>query len=133
MKQIAKSCSRFEQAVGLIAFLSFLNFQVMAIAKADNEKRCGRATVYSDSLSGKKTASGERYNKEGMSAASPSLPLGSKVLVTNKKTGRSAIVKINDRESKGGGKIVDLSKAAADKIGVKDTAPVQTKVLSRGH
>lgn len=90
----------------------------------------GKATIYSDSFSGEKTANGERYNKHAMTAASPTLPLGSKVEVENKKTGAKALVRINDRQPKGGGKVVDLSKAAANKLGVKGTAPVKAKVVS---
>jgi rare lipoprotein A len=95
------------------------------------EQREGKATVYSNSFSGKKTATGEKYKKDAMTAASPSLPLGSKVLVKNKATGKSAVVKVNDRQPKGGGKVVDLSKTAANKLGVKGTAPVKAKVLSK--
>lgn len=97
------------------------------------EQREGKATVYSNSFSGKKTATGEKYNKNEMTAASPSLPLGSKVLVKNKTTGKSAVLKVNDRQPKGGGKVVDLSKAAANKLGVKGTAPVKAQVLSKKH
>lgn len=90
----------------------------------------GKATIYSDSFSGEKTANGERYKKQAMTAASPTLPLGSKVEVENKKTGAKAVVRINDRQPKGGGKVVDLSKAAANKLGVKGIAPVKAKVVS---
>jgi rare lipoprotein A len=95
------------------------------------EQKSGKATIYSDSFQGKKTANGERYNKHAVSAASPTLPLGSKVRVTNRRTGKSVVLKINDRQPAGGKKVVDLSKAAADKLGVKGTAQVDTKVVSK--
>jgi rare lipoprotein A len=91
----------------------------------------GKATIYSDKFNGKKTANGERFSQSGMTGASPSLPIGSKVKVTNKATGKSATIKINDKQPRGGGKVVDLSKAAANKLGVKGTANVTTSVVKK--
>jgi rare lipoprotein A (peptidoglycan hydrolase) len=91
----------------------------------------GKATIYSDKFNGKKTANGERFSQGGMTGASPSLPIGSKVKVTNKATGKSATIKINDKQPRGGGKVVDLSKAAANKLGVKGTANVTTSVVKK--
>lgn len=88
----------------------------------------GKATVYADRYHGKKTASGKRYNKNAMTAASARLPMGSKVVVKNKKNGRSAVVVVNDKMASGGA-VIDLSKAAARKLGVKGTAPVEAKVI----
>ena len=96
------------------------------------EQKSGKATIYSDSFQGKKTANGERYDKHAITAASPSLPLGSKVLVKNRRTGKSIMLKVNDRQPAGGNKVVDLSKAAADKLGVKGTGQVDAKVVSKG-
>ena len=73
----------------------------------------GRATFYSDSFHGKKTANGERYNKNEFTAAHRSLPLGTIVRVTNLSNGNNLLVRINDR---GPGKkklILDVSRAAA--------------------
>jgi rare lipoprotein A len=89
----------------------------------------GKATIYSDKFNGKKTASGERFSQRGMTGASPTLPMGSKVRVTNKASGKSCTVKITDKQPRGGGKVVDLSKAAANKLGVKGTANVTTSVI----
>ncbi len=105
---------------------------VIMTAAVAGEQKSGKATIYSDSFQGKKTANGEHYNKHAMTAASPTLPLGSKVLVKNKQTGKSAVLKINDRQPAGGHKVVDLSKAAANKLGVKGTAQVDTKMVSKG-
>lgn len=96
------------------------------------DKESGKATVYSNKFEGRKTANGQRFSQHKLTAASPNLPMGSKVLVKNKKTGKSAVVTINDRESHGGGKVVDLSKASANKLGVKGTAPVEAKVVAKG-
>ncbi|NUP09913.1 MAG: septal ring lytic transglycosylase RlpA family protein [Polyangiaceae bacterium] len=76
----------------------------------------GLATYYADSLSGNKTASGERYNPKELTAAHRTLPFGTVVQVT-RKDGRSVRVRINDRGPFGGKKrIIDLSKAAAKEL-----------------
>jgi rare lipoprotein A len=89
----------------------------------------GKATVYSGHFAGKKTANGQTYDPNKLTGASRTLPIGSKVQVKNKKTGKAATVTINDKPAKGTGSVVDLSKGAADKIGVKGTAPVDAKVV----
>jgi rare lipoprotein A len=101
------------------------------VSVASNQTN-GKATVESKSLAGRKTASGQRYNPHEMVAASRTLPIGSKVKVLNKKTGKSAIVRINDRTAKNSHSVVDLSNAAANKLGVDGTAKVDTKVVGKG-
>jgi rare lipoprotein A len=80
----------------------------------------GVASVYS----GGGTASGERMNAGALTAAHPSLPFGSKVTVTNQHTGRSVVVRINDRGPFVRGRIIDLSPAAGRAIGVGGIAHV---------
>jgi len=80
----------------------------------------GEATYYSDSLDGNKTASGELYDKNALTAAHRSLPFGTKVRVTYLKSGQSVEVVINDRGPRAKGRIIDLSGAAAKKIGLID-------------
>ncbi len=75
---------------------------------------CGRASWYALTS---KTASGERMNPAGMTAAHRTLPLGSKVRVTNQSNGKSLIVRINDRGPFIKGRVLDLSKGAAQKLG----------------
>ncbi len=81
---------------------------------------------YYGSESGSQTASGARFNPSAMTAAHRSLPFGTKVLVTNKRNGRSVVVTINDRGPFIRGRIIDLSTAAAGVIGMKSSgvAPV---------
>ena len=76
------------------------------------------ASWYGYPYHGRTTANGERYNMNAMTAAHPSLPFGSKVKVCSKRTGRCAVVRINDRGPFVHGRSIDLSKAAAKKIGV---------------
>jgi rare lipoprotein A len=84
------------------------------------------ATYYSDTYQGASTASGEPYNSGAMTAAHPSLPFGTRVVVTNLNNGRSVTVRINDRC----GCSIDLSRAAAQQIGMisSGVAPVSIKV-----
>ena len=78
----------------------------------------GVASYYSNRLHGRKTASGERYNKNLLSAAHKTLPLGTMVRVTRMDNGKSVDVRINDRGPYCGGRIIDLSFLAAQKIGL---------------
>lgn len=77
-------------------------------------RQCGGASWYSLHS---KTASGERMNPLGMTAAHKTLPLGSKIRVTNNINGKSIIVRVNDRGPFIAGRILDLSKGAANQLG----------------
>jgi rare lipoprotein A len=83
---------------------------------------------------GQMTASGERFDPSELTAAHKTLPMGSKVRVTNKNNDRSVIVRINDRGPYAGGRCLDLSKAAMKKVGGTGAGviPVRYEVLSRG-
>lgn len=87
----------------------------------------GLASYYSDSLQGATTASGEPFDQQALTAAHPSLPLGTKVLVTRPDTGQEVEVLINDRGPFVRGRIIDLSKRAARELGMlsRGIAPVQ--------
>lgn len=82
---------------------------------------------------GTKTASGEPFNKRDMTAAHPTLPFGTRVKVHCKSTGRDVIVRINDRGPFKPGRVIDLSEAAAEVIGMqgRGLTPVQLTVLKR--
>lgn len=82
--------------------------------------QCGGASWYGPGFHGKKTASGERFNQNALTAAHKTLPMGSKVKVVDQKTGKSVTVVINDRGPYAGGRIIDLSKAAATQLGFRD-------------
>ena len=79
-------------------------------------------------------ASGGRFNPNAMTAAHKTLPFGTKVRVTNRNNGESVVVTINDRGPYVGGRIIDLSKAAAHAINMQDSgvAPVTVTVLGKG-
>lgn len=76
----------------------------------------GVASFYGAELAGNRTASGERFNPSALTAAHRTLPLGSKVKVTNKANGKSVVVRINDRGPFSKGRIIDVSRGAAEKI-----------------
>ena len=91
----------------------------------------GLATYYSDALRGHKTANGDRYEPEGLTAAHRTLPLGTWVLVSTP-DGRTVQVRINDRGPFGDeDRILDLSKRAARELGIlkKGVAPITLRVI----
>jgi rare lipoprotein A (peptidoglycan hydrolase) len=90
-------------------------------------EQLGEASYYGKGFHGKETASGESFNQNEMTAAHPTLPLGSEAKVTNLETGKEVEVEINDRGPYVKGRDLDLSKAAAKKLGMtKDgAAPVK--------
>src|SRR5262245_57893864 len=78
----------------------------------------GIASWYGRQFHGQRTASGERFNMNEMTAAHPSLPFGTLVNVRNTRTGREAVVRINDRGPFAKNRIIDLSYAAAREVGI---------------
>ena len=76
----------------------------------------GKASFYGRSFAGRRTASGQRYDPAKMTAAHRSLPLGTKAKVTNVENGKSVTVTINDRGPHKRGRIIDLSRAAAQRL-----------------
>jgi Lytic transglycolase len=85
------------------------------------------ASWYGPGFQGRPTSTGERYNQYGLTAASTTLPLGSRVRVTNPENGRSVEVRINDRGPYVHGRTIDLSRGAAERIGITrpGVAPVE--------
>ena len=81
-------------------------------------KQRGVASWYGRPFHGRRTATGERYNMNAMSAAHPTLPLPSYVRVTNLRNGTSVIVRVNDRGPFAHGRVIDLSKEAARHLGI---------------
>ena len=94
----------------------------------------GLASWYGKPHQGRRTASGQRFSRQRLTAAHRSLPLGTKVKVTNLRTKQQVVVKITDRGPYAGGKrIIDLSEAAAKRIGIVEggTEWVQVAVVER--
>ena len=88
-----------------------------AAAVPAGEAVSGKAAWYGRNFDGRKTASGQPFDATAMTAAHPSLAFGTKVKVTNTKNKRSAVVTVNDRGPSTPGRIVDVSQAAAERLG----------------
>ncbi|WP_248305264.1 septal ring lytic transglycosylase RlpA family protein [Devosia sp. 1566] len=101
-------------------------------AFAKDSTLSGVASWYGPGFHGRTTANGEKYNMHQLTAAHKSLKFGTKVRVTNKKNGKSVIVRINDRGPYVGSRIIDLSKGAAQAIGMigSGTASVTVEILA---
>jgi rare lipoprotein A len=114
-----------------VATLIFLPAMASARVKVGHTQK-GMASYYHDRFQGNRTASGERYRKSVLSAAHKTLPLGTKVRVTKLSTGKSVIVKINDRGPFVKGRVIDLSRRAARNLGIikRGVARVELEVLS---
>lgn len=99
--------------------------------KAQTTKRymaIGRASWYGKRFHGKKTASGERYNMNRMTAAHPTLDFGTRVRVTNLSNSKSVVVRINDRGPKSKKTIIDLSRKAAGKLGFRRRGTTRVRI-----
>ena len=91
----------------------------------------GYASWYGKAHQGKKTSSGEPYDMNQLTAAHPTLPIGTRLLVTNLKNGRTVSVRVNDRGPVVDGRILDLSYAAARELGAvgDGVVPVRVSVI----
>jgi rare lipoprotein A len=94
------------------------------------QQRVGKASFYARRFAGRKMANGKRMNPRHNNAASKSLPLGTTARVTNLETGRSAVVTIEDRGPYVPGRIVDLSPASAQEIGLTREDGVATVAVA---
>lgn len=92
--------------------------------------QCGTASWYGPGFHGRPTASGARFNQDAMTAAHKTLPFGTRVSVVDQRTGESVAVTINDRGPFVKGRIIDLSRAAATKLGMRNAGTA--KVCLRG-
>lgn len=106
-------------------------YQVMSDSKNYEEK--GLASWYGSRFNKKRTSSGERFNMYRMTAAHKTLPLSTYVQVTNLSNGKQVVVKVNDRGPFVSNRLIDLSYAAAKKLGMvgRGTAPVAVKAIEK--
>ena len=101
-------------------------FMFCVSAQAQSEE--GTASYYADSLEGNPTASGEPYDSQAMTAAHRSLAFGTKVKVTNLANDKSVVVRINDRGPHTKNRIIDLSRAAAEKLDLLDSGTAIVRI-----
>ena len=106
-----------------------------AAVKRSFHREAGYASWYGPGFHGRKTANGERYNMWKMTAAHKQLPFGTIVRVTNVENDKSILVRINDRGPFKPGRIIDLSKAGAKRLGFlgSGTTKVVVEVLPDGE
>lgn len=97
-------------------------------APALDYSKVGKASFYSSRFHGRPTASGVAYDQTALTAAHPDLPFGTLVCVTNMNNQRSVQVVINDRGPYTGGRIIDLSRRAAQEIGMINAGSVRVRV-----
>ena len=91
-------------------------------------RQTGVASWYGPGFHGRRTASGERFDQNDLTAAHRRLPLGSEVKVTNLENGRSITVEINDRGPYAKGRVLDLSKAAARELGMVENGVAKVRI-----
>ena len=99
-----------------------------AAAIPSGDVQTGLAAYYTDRLHGHRTASGQRYNRNAMTTAHQTYPFGTKVKVTNVKTNQSVVLTVNDRGPTQAGRIVDVSRAAAQQLGMVRAGLTEVRV-----
>ena len=117
--------------IGLFSILLLIVFAV-PLVYAQEVRQYGNASWYSSSLHGRKTASGECYDKDEFTGAHRELPFGTVIRVKNLGNGKEVIVRVNDRGPFIKSRIIDLSRAAAITLGILNigTARVSIEVIS---
>lgn len=95
--------------------------------------RTGTASWYGADFHGRRTANGEVYNMNALTAAHPTLPLPSYVTVTNVANNRTVLLRVNDRGPYVGGRLIDLSRAAAEALGYDQQGTAQVRVRYAGR
>jgi len=112
------------------ALAVFVVSPTLAASKAGATQFTGRASWYQCC---KRTANGERFLPDGLTAAHRSLPFGTTLLVENLHNGKSVVVRINDRGPFAKGRILDLSRGAARKIGLIKSGEAKVRIKVIGH
>jgi rare lipoprotein A len=97
-------------------------------APAPTFEQTGIASFYGRQFQGRTTASGEKFDMNDMTAAHRTLPLGTVVKVTNLENGRTVTVTVNDRGPNRRGRIIDLSKRAAEELGIVDDGLAEVRI-----
>ena len=108
---------------------------VKVVSHKIKKEEVGKASWYSTSCNrgGTKTSSGKKLDNKAMTAAHKTLPFGTKVKVTNIKNGKSQVVIITDRGPYKKGRVIDVTKAAADKLGFKNSGIASVKLEVIGN
>ncbi|WP_018617338.1 septal ring lytic transglycosylase RlpA family protein [Segetibacter koreensis] len=116
-----------------LRLIIFLFIVILTTSCARKITETGVASYYADKFQGRKTANGETFRQRKKTAAHRTLPFGTKVTVKNLSNGRTVKVRINDRGPFAKGRIIDLSKKAAKKIGMVDAGVSDVEIRYKGH
>ncbi len=129
---LASSCSTYQETQPAPAVAPAPAAAPAPVAPPPRQTRAKpaavRASFQGDKTAGHLTASGEPYDPDELTAASKTLPIGSEVLVTNPKTGKSVKVRINDRGPHVRGRSLDLSTRAAEELGITKNGVARLKI-----
>jgi rare lipoprotein A len=110
---------------GAVAAAVAMAWAGASLPNAAQASQCGQASWYT---MGKVTASGEAMNAGALAAAHRTLPFGTRVRVENLANGRSVVVRINDRGPYAGGRVIDLTRGAAEQIGMIEAGVAKVRV-----
>lgn len=108
-----------------VALLAIVGLAGIAAAQTSEE---GVANFYNDNFQGKKTASGEMYDKNGLTAAHKKLEYGTKVKVTNVENGKSVVVTVNDRMGASSPAVIDVTRRAAEQLDFVKSGKAKVKL-----
>src|SRR5882724_1363652 len=111
-RQTRKELGMKQVIVAIVVALAIVGSAQIAAAQSEE----GTANFYGDKFQGKKTASGEVFDKDGLTAAHKKLPFGTKVKVTNVENGKSVIVTVNDRMAATNPAVIDVTRRAAEEL-----------------
>lgn len=121
-----------KRLIGTCTLLSLLTGCASGLIDPNGYDETGTASYYGAKHHGKRTASGELFNQNALTAAHRRLPFGTRVQVTNLGNDTSVVVRINDRGPYAHGRLIDLSRKAAEQLGMlrSGTARVRVQALS---
>ena len=117
-----------KQLLGACALLSLLAGCASHDIDPRGYDKTGIASYYGARHHGKRTASGEPFDQHALTAAHPGLPFGTRVLVTNLSNDKSVVVRINDRGPHTRGRLIDLSRKAAQQLDMLRTGTAKVRV-----
>jgi peptidoglycan lytic transglycosylase len=109
----------------ILVTLATVSMTGIAAAQTGEE---GVAIFYSDKFQGKKTASGEVYDKDGLTASHKKIPYGTKVKVTNVENGKSVVVTVNDRMAASNPAVIDVTRRGAEELGFVKAGKAKVKL-----
>jgi rare lipoprotein A len=121
-------CAGLAVALAITASAAAARYGTSRTTPYEGFRQVGEASWYGPGFHGRKTASGERFNQNKLTAAHRKLPLGTEVQVVNLENGRSVTVEINDRGPYVRGRVIDVSRAAAKRLGIIEDGVAQVEI-----